>query len=489
MFDDGKLRTLLAGCRDNLTAYSIAVDKNYVPYRWHRFLAGRLQAAVKRGYGRIMVFAPPQHGKSEMVSRKLPAWFLGKYPELPVIAASYGNDLAEKNGKAVRDVMQSDIHQAIFPQSVLDRSSTAKTDFQTTEGGQYLGVTVRGGGTGFSARLFVIDDPFKNRLEAESRAVREQIKDWYKSVVYTRLAQESVLVIMHTRWHLDDLAGWLLDEHTGEDWEVVNLPALAESEDQLGRKPDEVLCPERFNEAALNERRIAVGSRDWLSLYQQRCIEHEGGELRKIWLQRFDRITPADAQQMQRLLLIDPNRVKSATSDNCAMAIVGLGADRNYYLLDAVVDKLNLAERGRAVIELHRKWQPHYVGYKKASAEADIEYIRELQNDMNYRFAVHPLGEKGDKNERIRRLIPDLESLRIYIPWSMHKTRTDGTELDVVDYLMNVEYIPFPAGRNDDLLDCLSEIENPQVKIDWPSGVPKPAKRGATSMLPSHVTF
>jgi hypothetical protein len=164
----------------------LLVDPRYRANRFHRYLAAELQKAVEAGQGRIMVFAPPQHGKSEIVSRKLPAWIMGKHPDWPIIAASYGDDLVELNGGAVRAMVSSPMHRAIFPGCQLDPSSTAKKDFRTTAGGNYLGVTIRGGGTGFPSKIFVIDDPFKSRAEADSETFRTHVQNWYRSVVYKR---------------------------------------------------------------------------------------------------------------------------------------------------------------------------------------------------------------------------------------------------------------------------------------------------------------
>ena len=192
---------MLAAGRDDLIVYSLLVDPRYRANRFHRHLAKVIERAVARGHGRIMIFAPPQHGKSEIVSRKAPAWIMGKHPDWPIIAASYGDDLVELNGGAVRAAVTSPMHRAIFPGCSLDPSTTAKANFSTTEGGKYLGVTIRGGGTGFPAKVFIIDDPFKSRAEADSDTFREHVKNWYRSVVYTRLAEDSPLRRFHHFFH------------------------------------------------------------------------------------------------------------------------------------------------------------------------------------------------------------------------------------------------------------------------------------------------
>ena len=455
---DPAVQAFLCEAQDNLLAYSILGDPKYVAYRWHRHVARRLEAAVARGRGRIMVFAPPQHGKSRLVSKQLPPWIFGKHPDWPIIAASYGIDLAEENGQAVRDQLASPVHAAVFPGSRLDGSTTGKTYFKTTEGGLYLGTTIRGGATGFPAKVFIIDDPFKSREEAESERIRESTKTWFTSVVYPRLAEDSILIVMHTRWHEDDLAGWLLREHPQEDWEVINLPALALEGDALGREVGQALCPERFSEDALARKRIVSGSRDWEALYMQRPVAGTGGFFKRAWLREYDSIPITIARPMNRYLLVDPAGSKAKKSDFTAAVVVGLNTDGRYYLLDAVRDRLNLRERAAMTIRMHRKWKPHKVGYEKYGKDADIEHLGVAMETENYRFAVLELGGQMSKEARIKRLEPDFENGRWWLPRALPKALNDGTPVDVVERFINEEYLTFPAGVHDDMLDSMARV-------------------------------
>ncbi|SAK62568.1 phage protein [Caballeronia temeraria] len=471
---------MLVAARDSLIVYSLMVDARYRANRFHRFLAAALEKAVTEGRGRIMVFAPPQHGKSEIVSRKLPAWIMGRHPDWPIIAASYGDDLVELNGGAVRGMVASPMHRAIFPESQIDPSNSAKRDFKTTASGHYLGVTIRGGGTGFPARCMLIDDPFKSRAEAESGTFREHVKDWYRSVVSTRLAEDSILIVMHTRWHEDDLAGWLLREHAHEDWTVINLPAIAEEDDAMGRRPGEPLVPERFSAKALDQKRITVGSREWVALYQQRPAPKGGGVFRKDWLKFYEQKDLMRAVwMMNRYLLIDPARTQKKTSDYTAIIVVGLHVDGNYYLIDAIYDRLTLKQRGETVIDMHRKWTPALTGYKRTGHEQDIEYLSEVQGRENYRFGVVALAESGSKEDRIKRLAPNFEAEKWWFPRTMWKTGSDEQPRDLIAQFIDEEYAAFPAGRHDDFLDCLSGIKD--IDARWPMGAPQRSRSKSKS--------
>lgn len=431
-----------------------------------------------------MIFAPPQHGKSEFISRKLPAYALGRYANRKVIAASYGEELSLFNGAAVRDLVGSPEHRMVFPEATLKAGSTAKDYFETLNDGRYLGTTVRGGATGFGADLFIIDDPFKDRAEADSVTVRKAVYDWYKSVVYSRLAEDSVLILMHTRWHVDDLAGMLQRDQQHEDWDIISLPAIAEEHDALGRAPGDPLVPERFSTEALQRIRMTLGggdARDWLALYQQRPIAEGGGEFKENWLQHYTNVD--GGRGMTKVILCDPASGRRGKNENdfTAFVVVGLGADSNFYLLDLVYDRLNLAQRTATLFRLHRKYRPeHPVRYEHYGMQADIEHVRHEQERLQYRFPIVEVGGATPKVNRIRRLIPSFSTGRWWLPNQLWYTNVAGELQDLVAVFRENEYKPFPVGRHDHILDALARLMEPNEKMDpalelsWPGIVTAP---------------
>ena len=150
-----------------------------------------------------------------------------------------------------------------------------------------------------------------------------------------------------------------------------------------------------------------------------------------------------------------------------AMAVIGLGGDKNYYLLEAIWDRLNLKERTNALFYLHKKWKPRGTGYETYGMQADIEHIKHVQEDDNYRFEVTPLGGRLGNLDRIRRLIPIFAEGRFYLPQSMHKTLTDGSSVDLVEQFITQEYEPFPVGHAD-LFDIMSRIMDEDMQTMWP---------------------
>ncbi len=167
-------------------------------------------------------------------------------------------------------------------------------------------------------------------------------------------------------------------------------------------------------------------------------------------------------------ILVDPANTKRKKSDFTAMWVVGLGPDQNYVVLDLLRDKLNLTERAERLFELVQKWKPLLVGYEEYGLEADIQHIEHLQHERNYRFRIKALGGNTGKVDRIRRLMPLFEQGRIVLPPSRNRTLYDKTTVNLIDAFVEEEYLAFPVGHHDDMLDCLARIEDPELHVRFP---------------------
>lgn len=453
--------------RKSLTAYAATVERKFKPEAMHRVISDALMKVEAGEIKRLMIFAPPRHGKSWLVSRFFPAWYYGKNPDKKIIAASHTHKLAADFGSEVRELLVDQDHVKIFPDSKLRKDSAAKDEFKLEEGGEFYAVGVGGTPIGKGCNIAIIDDPIRNRQEAESELHRQKVKDWYTSSIYSRLEDDGAIVLMHQRWHDDDLAGWLLKEHSHENWHVINLPAIAEEDDYLGRQEGEALT-ERFPIEQLEKIKIAVGPRDWLSMYQQRPRLAEGDEFKRDDMKIFGINAQNGFHSMNRYIVVDAASSKKKHSDYTGMAVIGLGADQNFYFIDGIRDRLNLTERAEALIALHRKWNPIAVGYEQYGQMADIEHIQSAMEAENYRFHITPLGGKIKKEERIRRMIPAFEAGRWWFPPDLYKRQQDGNEVDIINELVETEMLPFPAGKFDDLLDATSRIYD--MNLRWPSG-------------------
>jgi hypothetical protein len=242
----------------------------------HRQIIEQLEAIERGDISRLMIFLPPRHGKSLLGSQLFPAWYLGRHPDHSIIAASYGSELAVDFGRRVRNLVAAPVYGAIFPQAKMASDSASAHRFSLLSGGGYFALGAGGAITGRGANLLLIDDPTKSAADANSDAYRRSLHEWFVSTAYTRLqGDNAAIVIVATRWHMDDLPGWLLREHAEENWTVLSLPAFAET-DEGWRKEGDALWPKRFALKRLEQMRATVGGAAWASLYQQRPAAAEG---------------------------------------------------------------------------------------------------------------------------------------------------------------------------------------------------------------------
>ena len=284
---------LEAGARDvGLLELAQAVIPGYKISK-HIEKTAELLEAVERGeVRRAMIEAPPQHGKSTLMSVIFPAYYLGRHPERRVILASYGGELATGFGGQARNITLDGRYRGLFPHLELAEDSRAKNLWHTNAGGFMLSAGVSGPITGWGADLGLLDDIIKTQEEAESATYREQSGRWYRADFYTRLSKGAAIVGTMTRRHEDDLFGRLLramEEGTGDRWVRLRLPAIAEGDDW--RQEGEALWPEMFPLEALEQRRAVLTPREWSALYQQRPMPLEGATF-KWWATYEETETP-----------------------------------------------------------------------------------------------------------------------------------------------------------------------------------------------------
>ncbi len=312
-------------------------------------LDSKLLALSEGRIKRLIVTMPPRHGKSQLCSRYFPAWYLGMNPDHRVILCSYEAGFAAKWGGEARDLL-SEHGPELFGVNVSDDTS-ARDDWKIEgrEGGM---VTSGVGGpiTGRGANLLVIDDPVKNARDANSPTIRQAVWDWWQSTALTRLEPDASVLVIQTRWHKHDLAGRLLaedpDERDGEDdegWQVVNLPAIAESEgDALGRKIGEALWPGRWSAERLMRRMRRLGSYVWGALFQQRPTDPEGNYFKRTW---FKAIEPNRVPRLERitrcwdLAATVQGENGNEDPDFLAGVKIGRGIDGTYYVLHCHADR------------------------------------------------------------------------------------------------------------------------------------------------------
>ena len=443
------------------------------------------------GIGRLMVFMPPRHGKSELVSIRFPAWFLGRNPDSRVILASCTADLAVGFSRQVRNLVVDAPFRAVFgdkssaaePVALADDSRAANAwDFVHQRGGM-VAAGVGGAIIGRGAHLAIIDDPFRDRRDAESQPVRDRTDDWYRSTLYTRLEDGAAIVLMHQRWHEDDLAGRLLKrmivggEEWADQWTVLNLPAIAEewaeevaaddvlkacqagwwrSVDVVGRQPGEALWPEKYPLEALQTIRVNIGGYEWDALYQQRPRQLEGAMIKAHLIKVVaPEEVPAGLREARYWDLAVSGKERA---DYIAGGKIGRGRDGRIYILDVRRLPGPWAEARPTMVRV-------MLG-DDVAVEEGIEvagqqggYFQELQRDDQLQGrtlrAVNP-REVGNKEVRAQVWASRIEDGLVYM------MRAAWNEAFIS------ECLAFPRGTYDDQVDAVS---------------------GAVQMLPSYVSF
>lgn len=265
--------------RTSLLGFTGYTTPRWKPGKIHRAICEQLDRVVRKEIDRLMLLCPPQHGKSEITSRRFPAYVLGHEPTEDWISASATAELAEGFGRDVRNCISSREYQNVFPDVQLAEDSQAKGRWNTKQGGAYNAIGIGGQlfGKGGGA---VIDDPFGSWADAQSEVSREKVWDWYQGTLYNRIRPGRPIIVIQHRMHEADLAGRLIAKQAtgGDKWEIVNLPALI----------DDPPWPERYDSAALERIRANTDPLQWSALYQQNPMPDEGVFFKREWFELFD---------------------------------------------------------------------------------------------------------------------------------------------------------------------------------------------------------
>ncbi|TFH19573.1 MAG: terminase [Myxococcales bacterium] len=417
---------------------------------WHlELLAGRLEAVERGDLARLMVLMPPRHGKSLLASTMFPAWYLGRHPDRTVLFAAYASELARDFGRRVRNLVASDEHRATFPRCSISRDSSSTERFDLLAGGAYYAVGRGGSITGRGADVVLVDDPLKDRAEADSAAVRKSLHAWYSDVAYTRLQPGGAVIVINTRWHEDDLSGWLLEEHPEEGWEVISLPAIAEA-DEEHRLEGEPLWPGRFPAPVLERIRGVLGGASFASLYQQRPAAVEGAIFKRAWWRTYTDV-PAGIGRVVHSW--DTAFKAGATNDYSACTIWG-ETPTEFVLLHAWRGRLEFPELCATAERFAEQWQPSAVLVEdKASGQSLIQAMQ-----RSTRLPVLAIKVTADKVSRANAITPLLEAGKVLLPASA------GWLDDYLDELST-----FPSSVHDDWTDATT------MALEWLGGKPRTA--------------
>ena len=424
-----------------------------------RLIDHELIAASTTPGARLIVSIAPQQGKSTRISRVYPIWLLQHWPDKRIIIGSYGQSLAVKHGKWIRNHIDEHPELGIS----VAHGSAAKNDWQLADhDGGVLSVGRGTTTTGNPADVLIVDDPIKDRAEADSLTIRDAVWDWWTDTLSTRLAPAAPVIVVLTRWHSDDIAGRLLAAPDGHRWRVVNIPAQAESDDDpLGRQPGEYMDSARtwidehgaehpMTDAMWEEVKTQAGSRTWAALYQGRPSPAEGGLLKRDWWQKFSTplwVIREDgshwAQDFDEVIISADLAFKgTTTSDYIAIGVWGRrGTDA--YLLDQIHERADFVTTLHKLTALCRKWPQATLKLveDKANGPALISMLAKRI------VGIVPINPTAGKVQRAEAWAPLLESRHVYIP--------DETLAPWVgDYIE--ECAAFPNAAHDDQIDQTS---------------------------------
>lgn len=430
--------------RSSYVAYCYFVHKGkWVDTRFHKFLAEKVQTFVETRTGNpydiLVLSTPPQHGKSMTVTETFPSWYCGKYPDRRCIVACYNDDFAGKFGRRNRAKIDE------YGRFIFEIGLSKSSDRDIEIAGHAGGIITRGimsGITGNSGDLIIIDDPVKNRQEADSVTYRERLWEEWQNSIKTRTQAGTKIIIIQTRWHEDDLAGRVIREENNV--EVVNIPVEAEEGDILGRNIGDALCPEIGKDNAwlrAFKASYTGGMRAWNALFQGRPTSEEGNIFKREWWRYYDTL-PEHIPLIA--VSVDATFKDNADSDFVAIETWGkLNAD--FYLIDTIKRRMDFPETLKAIKAVNAKYSERHAILIEDKANGPA-IISMLKHEIP---GLIPIEPEGSKIARANAVTGIVESGNVWLP-----KYADFTN-EFVE-----EHAAFPNGAHDDLVDSCTQFLN-----------------------------
>lgn len=429
--------------RDDSAAHLLPFVE-YTHPRWqsgdhHRRICEALEAFGSGEVRRLLIMAPPRHSKSEIASRRFPAWYIGKNPDHQLITASYNDLLGTDIGRDVRNIVRDPLYANVFPGVTLAEDSAAAGRWHTNHGGSYLATGVGGTMTGYGAHRLLIDDPFKNREEADSERMRDNTWAWFTSTAYTRLMPGGGIAMILTRWHEDDLAARAM---ATEKWEIVKLPAVSNE----GTPNERALWPEWYPLSELHKTRAVLPPRDWQALYQQEPRADMGTYIKREWFsERYDKLPPELNTYIVSDFAITEAR-EGKDPDFTEHGVFGLAPDDKLYVLDWWSGQTTTDVWVDALLALIKKHKPLcWFGEGGVVGKSMQPIIDRMMREQRIYCRTERLSPIHDKASRGRAFQGRAHAGRVVFPraalWA--------------ERVIN-QCVAFPGGTHDDAFDVMA---------------------------------
>ena len=452
----------------------------------HQNLIGDLlMASASKETMRFMLSLPPGHCKSTHSSHYFPAWWFGKIgSKQRFLQAGHSQDFVAKEiGAKVRQIIQSEDYQRIFPDVVIKHDMRAMDYWALTNGrGKYVGKGAGQGISGFRGNYGMVDDPYKSRKDAESPTIRDAVFKWYSDDFSTRLLPGSPLGIIMTRWHSDDLCGRItdreekeareeaeklqhaisnqlvekLEEQQGNQkkyrFEIINLPAICEGDDDpLGRAPGEALWPELFTLDALENLKADMTPSSWNSLYQGTPMDVSGGAVESEWFQRYDHapsrgdVAKGIKNEVRRCVVsVDAANTAKERSDFTVITVWFETFNKQHYLIDVIRKQMEFTEMSAEIARVCKRYSADAL---LVEAKGNGLAYCQLKKEGGAPAPLIPI-EVGTSTKEFRfdEVTPMIEAGMVFLP---------NRAVWLADY--EKEIIAFPNGKNDDQVDSTSQ--------------------------------
>lgn len=385
-----------------------------------------------------MLLVPPRHGKSELASRRFPAYFLGKHSHKQFISASASAPLAEDFGRDVRNLIASQEYAEVF-ETRLSEDSQAKGRWSTRQGGSYYAVGIGGAIMGRGAHVLLIDDPFGDMAEARSEVQRKAVWDWYTGTAYNRLEDKGAIIVINHRMHESDLTGMLLEQQAsgGDAWTVVELKAINDD--------GEALWPDKYPIQALERIRRNIKPADWSALYQQNPTPDEGTYFKAEWFRPY-----VKAPSRANLVVYGGSdfAVTADGGDFTCHVVIGIDPEDNLWLLDHWRGQTTSDKWIETWCDLVCRWKPFGWAFEHGQIKSGVgPFLDKRARERKAYTVQETFPTRGDKAVRAQSIRGRMAHIGLNVPTGEGWFAAFRSEL-----------LAFPAGKHDDQVDAMGLV-------------------------------